>query len=361
MKKPRLLNSIYAKFAILFLLIWWVLNSLTFGVTINVIANSFFDKLSMDHDQLMAEFRRVRMITGLVFLVSAAVGTIIILIAVRSIVKPIKRLSKASKEVAKGNFDIEVKVTSGDEMGQLTADFNLMTKELKNIDVLRKDFVSSVSHEFKTPITSIKGFAKLIRDNRLTDEQFSEYTEIIVNESERLSVLSSNLLKLSELDSKVIREQATVFSLDEQIRKAVLILEAAWSKKEIEFDIDLEEVIITGDEHLLQEVWLNLIQNAIKFSNQQGMIKIGLYRSGELVKVEIADHGIGIRAEDKERVFERFYKGDKSRSQDGNGLGLVIVKKIVEMSGGKVYFESEPGRGTTFIVELCQTSPFHSA
>ncbi|MDT3424865.1 signal transduction histidine kinase [Paenibacillus forsythiae] len=351
MKKPRLLRSIYAKFAILFLVIWWVLTSLTFSA-IRVISNSFFVKLSVDHNQLIAEFKRVRTITGLVFLVSAAVGTIIILIAVRGIVKPIKRLSKASKEVAKGNFDIEVKVTSADEMGQLTSDFNLMTRELRNIDVLRKDFVSSVSHEFKTPITSIRGFAKLIRDNRLTEEQFSEYTEIIVNESERLSLLSTNLLKLSELDSKVIREQATVFSLDEQIRKAVLILEAAWSRKEIEFDIDLEEITITGDEHLLQEVWLNLIQNAIKFSHPKGTIRIGLHQSEGLVRVKITDYGIGIREEDRERIFERFFKADKSRSLEGNGLGLVIVKKIVELSNGQVYFESESGKGTTFIVEL---------
>lgn len=220
---------------------------------------------------------------------------------------------------------------------------------------LRKDFVSNVSHEFKTPITSIKGFAKLIRDGQLSNDQLLEYSDIIVNESERLSLLSSNLLKLSELDSKMIREQSTSFSLDEQIRKTILILEVQWSKKEIEFDIDLEQISITGDEHLLQEVWLNLIQNAIKFSNQNGIIKIGLYKNGDMVKVIITDHGIGIAEEDKQRIFERFYKGDKSRSKDGNGLGLVIAKKIVELSGGKLFFESELGKGTTFTVELFST------
>ena len=352
MKKRFFFKSIYAKFTIIFLAIWWFLNTLTFGVIINIMSNSVPAKLSVDRFEFYDEFHRIRAATGLTFLISALVGTIIILIVVRGIVKPIKRISNASKEVAKGNFDIEVKIKSADEIGQLTADFNTMAKELKNIDLLHKDFVSNVSHEFKTPITSIKGFAKLIREGQLSSDQLKEYSDIIVNESERLSLLSSNLLKLSELDSKMIREQASEFSLDEQLRKTVLILEVQWEKKEIEFDIDLEEIAIMGDKHLLQEVWLNLIQNAIKFSNQKGVIKIGLRKNGDMINVIISDNGIGIADEDKRRIFERFYKGDKSRSKDGNGLGLVIVKKIIELSNGKIHFESEPGKGSTFIVEL---------
>jgi signal transduction histidine kinase len=315
-------------------------------------SRSILAEFSVDRFELYDEFHRIRSATGLTFLLSAIIGTIIILIVVRGIVKPIKCISKASKEVAKGNFDIEVKIKSKDEIGQLTADFNLMTKELKNIDFLRKDFVSNVSHEFKTTITSIKGFAKLIREGQLSDDQISEYSGIIVNESDRLSLLSSNLLKLSELDSKMIREQATVFSLDEQIRKTILILETQWSKKEIEFDIELDEIVITADKHLLQEVWLNLIQNAIKFSSDKGIIKIILHKNGDMAKAEIADYGIGITDDDKGRIFERFYKSDKSRSKEGNGLGLVIVKKIVELSDGKIYFESKSGKGSTFTVEL---------
>jgi len=165
-------------------------------------------------------------------------------------------------------------------------------------------------------------------------------------------LLSSNLLKLSELDSKIIYEQAKLFSLDEQIRKTILLLEAQWSKKEIEFDIDLEETKIMGDEHLLKEVWLNLIQNAIKFSNKNGEIKIGLYKELDNVKVVISDSGIGMVEEDKKHIFERFYKGDKSRSKEGNGLGLVIVNKIIELSNGKIYFTSQINRGSTFTVEL---------
>lgn len=352
MKQHSVFKSIYVKFAVIFLGIWWFLHILSFCVINNVMSNNSMVKVIVGRYKLYEQFDRIRMVTKLSFLTTAIIGTIVILIAVRGIVKPIKRLSNASKEVAKGNFDVAVEVKSADEIGRLTTDFNMMTKELKNIDCLRKDFVSNVSHEFKTPITSIKGYAKLIRDGQLSAEELLEYSNIIVNESERLSLLSSNLLKISELDSKVIREQNKTFSLDEQIRKAILLLEVQWSKKDIEFDIELDKISITADEHLLQEVWINLVQNAIKFSNQNSKINITLKKINETAIVSISDNGIGIADEDKELIFERFYKSDKSRSKEGNGLGLVIVKKIIELSNGKIYFESELSKGSTFIVEL---------
>jgi signal transduction histidine kinase len=352
MKRPVLFRSIYARFAVIFLGIWWFLNSLTFGVIMYIMSKSIFVQLAIEQLDLYNNFHRIRRATGLTILVNAVIGTIVILIAVRGIVKPIKRISKASKEVAGGNFDIAVEVGNKDETGQLAADFNLMVKELKNTDKMRRDFVSNVSHEFRTPITSIKGFAGLIKDGNLTKEQFLEYSDIIIAESERLSLLSSDLLKLSELDSKMIREQAAEFSLDEQIRKTILILEHLWAQKEIELDIDLESVRIKGSEHLLQEVWLNLIQNAIKFSYIKGLVRIKLERTGDDARFEVTDHGIGISEEDKAQIFERFFKGDRSRSDDGNGLGLVIVKKIVELSGGVISFESELGKGSTFVVTL---------
>lgn len=352
MRRHYFFKSIYVKFATIFISIWWFLNSMTFSAIYYVISNTVLSKYTFNRLRLYHELFRIRRVTGVVFLISALVGTILILIAVRSVVKPIKRLSSASKEVAKGNFDISVEITSGDELGQLTSDFNLMTKELKNIEVLRKDFVSNVSHEFKTPITSIKGFAKLINGGNLPEQQLKEYSDIIVSESERLSLLSSNLLKLSELDSKVIREQSTTFSLDEQIRKTVLLLEVQWTKKNIDFDINLEEISVRADEALLQEVWLNLIQNAIKFSYPNGKIAINLVKEQNKAVFMITDQGIGIAESEKPRIFERFYKGDKSRQGEGNGLGLVIVKRIVELSNGTIHFESLSGEGSTFIVEL---------
>lgn len=352
MRRRFTFHSVYVKFATVFIGIWWFLNAMTFSVIYFFMSRSILSKYTVNRHRFYEEFFRIRRVTGFVFMISLIVGTILILIAVRGIVKPIKRLSSAAKEVARGNFDIEVEVSSEDEVGQLTSDFNLMTKELRNIDVLRKDFVSNVSHEFKTPITSIKGFAKLINDGSLSDTQQKEYSEIIVNESERLSHLSSNLLRLSELDSRLIREQASYFPLDEQLRKTILLLEVLWSKKEIEFDLDLEKIRIRSDEALLQEVWLNLIQNAIKFSHPGGLIGITLSKQDNLATVRIADQGIGIAEIDRPHIFERFYKGDRSRSKEGNGLGLVIVKRIVELLNGRVSFESEEGKGTTFMVEI---------
>lgn len=362
MRKRFCLRSIYSKFALCFLSIWWLLNSLTFLVVSRIIYNNhLLDKLKDELDYMKVEYieemQRIRMLMGITFIMSELIGTVLILFTVRYIVKPIKGLSKASREVAKGNFDITVNNYSMDEIGQLTDDFNLMTKELKNIDILRKEFVSNVSHEYKTPITSILGYAQLISNNSLTEEQLKEYSEIIVNESERLSMLSANLLKLSELDSKVIREQSVLYALDEQIRKIILLLEIQWSKKSLEFDIELEEIMLKGDMNLLQQVWLNLVQNAIKFSDQGGIITIRLYKNKNAVIFNINNQGIGISEEDRPHIFERFYKGDKSRSKEGNGLGLVLVKKIINLANGTIYFDSIPDKGTTFTVELPITLP----
>lgn len=351
-KKIRF-KSIYAKFAMIFLLTWWILNSLTFGVVFRVISNSGITVNMPYTTEVLNEFIRIKNLTFITFLASALIGTVIILIVVRGIVRPIQKLSEASREIAKGNFEVELSTPKClDEIGQLTLDFNVMVAELKSTDQLRKDFVSNVSHEFRTPITSIKGFAKLIIDDGHSDDKCREYAGIIMDESERLMNLSSNLLRLSELESKIIREEKTKFSLDEQIRKTILILEPQWTRKNVEFELELEKADYYGEESLLQQVWLNLIQNAIKFSEVNGLIRIKISTLREKIKVEIIDYGIGISEGDAEHIFERFYKGDKSRSGDGNGLGLVIVKKIIDISGGKIWVESSSGNGAKFIIEL---------
>lgn len=338
-------KSIYAKFALIFLGIWWLLHFITFGVIMHAMSASIIVDLE-------PHVKELKNLTKIVFLCSTVLGTIIILLAVRGIVRPIKSLSKASRNVAKGNFNVSVEVKSIDEVGELSADFNKMVHELKSIDALRKDFVSNVSHEFRTPITSINGFARLIHDNDLPQEQLKEYSSIIVNESKRLMELSSDLLRLSELDNTTIREGSSVFSLDEQIRKTVLLLEPQWSKKDIEFELHLEEAQYVGDEDLLKQVWINLIQNAIKFSYDKGLIIISLCPWNDALRIRIEDNGVGIPDEDKQHIFDRFYKGNKSQSQNGNGLGLSIVSKIVEIYKGEISVESELGKGSTFTVYL---------
>jgi signal transduction histidine kinase len=295
-----------------------------------------------------SQLEEMRRLIGIIFLNNAAIGTIVILLALRGIVKPIKKLSNASREVAAGKFDIKVEIKNQDEIGRLAADFNAMVQEIGSLDKLRREFVSNVSHEFRTPITSVRGFAKLITENAGDSAAVKEYGDTIVRESERLIALSSNLLRLSELDTKTIHNES-VFSLDEQLRQVVLTLEPHWEPKNIEFNIDLIAISFTGDEELLRQVWLNLIQNAIKFSPDSGVIKIDLNQIGGSVHVTITDNGVGISAEELPRIFDRFHKGGAS---NGNGLGLAIAQKIVEFAGGTIWVESEVGRGTSFTVAL---------
>ena len=190
------------------------------------------------------------------------------------------------------------------------------------------------------------------RADEITPEKRLEYSKIIVEESQRLMALSNNLLWLSELESQVVEKESSAFQLDEQRRKVILILEDDWERKHISFALELERLEYTGKEYLLQEVWLNLIQNAIKFSDEASVIKVFLYEKDGFVTVEIQDEGLGIAIENQKRIFERFYKSDSSRSREGNGLGFVIVKKIVNMLGGKLILESKEGSGSNFIVQL---------
>lgn len=289
---------------------------------------------------------------GYVLLICVCLDSVLIALAAGMLVKPIKKLTNATKEVSTGNFNIRVETKSRDELGQLAENFNIMAVELKNMEYLRKNFISNVSHEFKTPITAIQGFVKLIRDRKLSQEESDEYTDIIISETERLSNLSSNLMRLATIENKAIVVKHAAFSLDEQIRRVILLLENKWSSKNINFDLELDEIEYFGDEELLQQVWINLIINAIKFSKEGGVIKILLNKVGGTVIVQVIDNGIGIPEEDKDRIFEMFYKGDKTRSNDGSGLGLAIVKKIVELHKGKIYFESVYNSGTNFTVEL---------
>lgn len=290
-----------------------------------------------------------RAVQKTIFFVPIVIGTILIIFAVAMVLRPIKEISAASKEVANGNFNLNVKVRGNDEIAVLTRNFNLMVSELANNEYLHKDFVSNVSHEFKTPITSLKGYAKLLKKDDIKEEQKREYADIIISESDRLSNLSSNLLRLSELESEVMKHKRDKYSLAEQIRDAILLLQNDWEKKNLELDLDLEEVDFIGDSELLYQVWVNLISNAIKYSNDNGTIKITL-RNEDKIIVEIIDNGIGMTIEEQNKIFLRFYKADKSRNTSGTGLGLSIAKKIVELHSGSISVESEVGKGSKFVV-----------
>lgn len=245
-------------------------------------------------------------------------------------VKPLRGMRAAAERMARGEFDIELKWGKRkDELGQLAQSFNYMASQMKQLESMRQDFVSNVSHEIQSPLTSISGFSKALQESDLSDEERSRYLSIIQNESERLSRLSDNLLKLASLDSKRHPFEPRIYDLDEQLRKAVVSLEPQWSAKSIEWRLNLPKTKIVADEDQMNQVWNNVIGNSIKFTPAGGQIGIGIVKHVDLIEIVVTDTGIGIPAEEHTKVFERFYKSDQSHNKkhSGSGLGLAIVKK----------------------------------
>lgn len=291
-----------------------------------------------------------------ILLLVLVTGSLGILVAARYLVKPLKALTNATNQLAKGNFDVVLKVKRNDELGALAQSFNHMASELKQLEQMRQDFVSNVSHEIQSPLTSISGFAKALKiANLVSESEGIQYLDIILAESERLSRLGDHLLKLASLESEHHPFEATTYNLDEQIRQVVVACEPLWMAKNINIDLQLPNVSkITADSDQLNQVWLNLLGNSIKFTPDGGQIHIDMSHSkGEYI-ITLTDSGCGISSEDLQHVFERFYKADLSRNRNvqGSGLGLAIVKKIVALHHGSIEVKSTYGEGTTVIVKL---------
>jgi len=265
--------------------------------------------------------------------------------------KPISDLTKATRTIQDGNFDVKLPEDIPGEIGELIQSFNSMTEALSRTAYIQKDFISSVSHEFRTPIASIKGYAHLLQMPGLTPEQQQEYVEYIAKETDRLSRLSETLLRLSALEQQKSPASLSTFQLDEQVRQVILRQEPAWSAKDIEWQLDMQEFSIVSDEGLLSHVWMNIIQNAIKFSPDKSVIEIRVYKSDTAI-VEITDHGPGMDDNTLARLFDRFYQADASRSKEGVGLGLCLVKRILDMLGGSIKVRSRVGEGSTFLISI---------
>lgn len=295
---------------------------------------------------------------SIVMMTSILIGTAITAISGRKILTPIIDLSEAAKEVAKGNFSVRLAHEQHhvDVLGEMAVNFNRMVQDLGGIETLRNDFIVNVSHEFKTPIAAIEGYATLMQDHDLSPQERQEYSRLIIESTRQLSSLSSNILKLSKLENQEFIVDKSEFGLDEQIRQALLLLEAQWNDKEINLDITLEPVVFYGNEELLMQVWLNLLGNAIKFTDSGGSIAIDLCQTDQAVTVRIADSGTGMTEEVLNHIFVKFYQGDKSRSAEGNGLGLPLVRRIVELCGGEISVESTPGKGSVFAVSFPATA-----
>lgn len=280
------------------------------------------------------------------------ISSAIIQLASKKILGPLEKMMDATKKVAEGDFEVRLETQRKDEIQDLTNNFNHMVKELGETELLQKDFIDNVSHEIKTPINSIQGFAKLLDDVNLSQEERKEYVDIIVEESNRILDLSSNILKLSKLQHQDKITKKEQVDIAEQLRKAVVLLEPKWKEKQIEILVNLQQYYFAGDEELLLQVWTNLLDNAIKFSHPKGRIVIATAKKEDHLMIQMQDNGIGMKPEELEKIYTRFYQVDQSHSGEGSGLGLAIVKRIVELSKGTIQFTSKEGEGTTVTITL---------
>lgn len=284
---------------------------------------------------------------------SVLLGSIIAVFVGRIIIRPVENISNAFDELSHGNFDIRVSENEKlSEMKETARHFNAMVYELSHIETLRSDFIANVSHEFKTPIAAVEGYAMLLQNPNISKEKQAHYLEIILENSRRLSNLSGNILLLSKLDNQQFVFEKTQYRLDEQIRRCILTLENKWSEKNVEFNIEMPSAVFYGGEDILEQVWLNIIDNAVNHSPQDGIITVILNSEPGEIAVKISDNGDGMAENVKKHIFEKFYQGDTSRKSEGNGLGLALVKRIVDLCDGRITVESAPEKGATFTVFL---------
>lgn len=287
-----------------------------------------------------------------IIIVSLLLGIIISIYLIRRFLNPINELKKITTKVANGNFNVQITNIPQNEMGELIKNFNVMVSELQKNETLKSDFISNVSHEFKTPLATIQGYATLLQDETLSEDEKNKYVNNIIQSTVKLTSLVNNILKITKIDNQKISIEKNYFKLDEQIRESILLFEKEWTNKNIEFDINLDALSIHADKELLSNVWNNLIGNAIKYSNENSTIKVSLNQEDDFVVFIIKDNGQGIPEESIPYIFDKFYQADSSHSSEGNGLGLALVKKIVSLSNGSVSVSSKLNEGSTFTIKL---------
>ena len=283
------------------------------------------------------------------------IGSIFLIISGKIILKPVNRMIDKMNHLASGDYSARMEFGKpfGDAavMQMVSKSFNTMAEELENTEMLRNDFINAFSHEFKTPIVSITGFANLLEAGNLTEEQRVQYARAIREESMRLSSMASNVLNLTKVENQTILTDVSHFNLSEQVRSAVLLLEEKWSSKNIDLQLDFDEYMIEANEEMLKQVWINLIDNAVKFVPRCGTVELEVLDVGENLCVKVSNTGIEIPPEKQEKIFAKFYQADESHATQGNGIGLAIVKSIVELHNGEISVNSGNGI-TTFAVML---------
>ncbi len=254
--------------------------------------------------------------------------------------------------VAEGDFGVEIEFRRGDAFAKVYRNFNKMTKELRSVKTLRDDFVANFSHEIKTPLFSIQGFANLLLEGGLTGEEETKFLNIISSEAGRLGRLADNALTLSKLENQQVVGERAPIKLDAELSEAVVALEREWTAKNIEVSADLAPVKIYGDAAMLGQVWYNLLSNAVKFTPAGGKVEVELSAENGFAAVRVKDSGCGVSPEDMPRIFEKYYRSPSQKDKEGNGLGLAICKRICALSGGEISAENSPGGGAVFTVRL---------
>ena len=279
------------------------------------------------------------------------VGMAFAFLVSKIILKPLNRLLIGLKKLSEGDYTVRLKVGGEGAFSSVESSFNKLAEELEKTEILRSDFVNSFSHEFKTPINSINGLVSLIKKGNLSKQKQKEYLDVIAEEVARLSKMTTNILNLTKYESQGILTGVSTFNLSEQIRTCILLFEKKWQEKELELSIDFEEFNVQGSEDMLLQVWMNLIDNAVKFSPKGGVLAVRIKQEEGFVHVEIENEGEGINEDDQARVFAKFYQADATHANEGNGIGLSIVKRIVELHKGKIALRSE-NKKTVFEVKL---------
>ena len=287
--------------------------------------------------------------------ISLILGVILTMLLGKTFMGPINRLINEMNRLASGDYQARLsfgkRISTHPTFAEVEDSFNKMAQELQSTEMLRSDFINNFSHEFKTPIVSIAGFAKLLNRGNLTQEQQKEYLAVIEEESLRLSTMATNVLNMTKVENQTILTDVTRYNLSEQIRGCILLLEREWDKKDLELQLEFGEHMIRANEELLKQVWINLLHNAVKFTPDGHTVQVRIEEGEKTVTVSVINTGSQIPAEKQDKIFNKFYQADESHATQGNGVGLAIVKRITQLHGGRVWVTSAD-EVTAFMVEL---------
>lgn len=351
--RHRVIRAIYNYF--LFFLLVAFLVTCTTSLFVSVLSNTLSVTLTDDDLQMAAKLTFINVI------VLSVLFTLVDLIRRRFTTERItKHITLAAKEIVRGDFSVRIspvsKLGADENYNEIIDCFNTMAEELSGVETLRTDFIASVSHEMKTPLAIINNYGTLLRAPSLSDEKRIEYSKAITDASRRLSDMMTNILKLNKLENQSIYPEVESFDLSEQLCECLLGYEGVWETRNIEIDTDIEEnVTLCADRELLALVWNNLLSNAFKFTEDGGKVTLSLCADGEYATVRVSDTGCGMSPEIGAHIFEKFYQGDTSHASEGNGLGLALVKRVMDIVEGEIGVESAVGVGTTFTVRIRRT------